>query len=721
MVRSSAKRKLTWIATSILILVIPFSLQKGALWPFFVWAGGLVALFWSIYEPPGIPRRLPSRFYPYKQVALLSLLILSFFLRVYRIFDLPPGLWVDEIYTASNAMELTENGWANPFRMTPLVGPGWVETSNLYLYFVRFIWLLFPGFKYIQVKMVSIIPGVVAIFLLYSLVKRLWGVRAGLAAAFFMAVSSWQITLSRWGWDEVLLTALQIPVFLYLWKGMKKGRIFNFAVAGLFLGLCQYTYAASRIIAAFTFFFLFLECLLERRFFQRNKRNLAFFLIVFVLTTGPLALYFTKHPVAFSSRMKEVSLIADMRREGSVRPLIRNIRLHLGMFHFRGDPNVRHHIPYVPLLDLVSGIFMLIGFIVVVLRIRNPKYRFILLWPALALLGGVLSAGVEAPQSYRTGIAAPGVFALCGVGWFFSFNFFRRRIVKNRQIAVIITIMLFCLAFLLNVQRYFVRYPKTPELQTQFWGSAETEFVRDLNATSEDDDFIIFDATYHSDYFFVLKTVKRLILKPKTAYFRPETGKIYDVQFRKELSPETVSGSILAIPSFRRFVYDELFPGIEWKQIRRDSEKKGLYTETSEILNTEKFREGPDPEEDFPFEIQYYAGQKIIETKLAAEMTFENIPKEAGRIEVHSSLILPNDYHSILEIRSENSATLIVDGMQILTEKDGPTIVPLGAGKRRLLLRINIETKPVETKIYWRPDFEHDNPVPPSFFTRITP
>ena len=686
-------------------MVLPFILsERGGVALFFLWVASLGGILLSLYSFPShrITRsKIPSS----TSVLALFILLIAVFMRLYRLGAIPPGLWVDEIYTASNAMELNAGGyWKNPLRMTPLVGEGWVETSNLYLYFVRGVWLIF-GRNYLGVKMASVLPGISAVWLIFLLGRKLWGDRAALAASFFLAVSSWQVTLSRWGWDEVLLTALQLPAYLYLWRGIQKRKIFYFALGGIFSGLCLYTYASSRLIALLVFFFLIMECVFNRGFFRRTRKGLMAFLLLFLLTSLPLTIYFTEHKSAFTSRISEVSIMNEVRAQGSLAPLWRNIILHLGMFHVTSDPNIRHHIAGAALLDKVSGLFLLLGLIMTLSRMGHQRNRFLLLWLGFGLLGGILSRGVEAPQSYRAGVAAPAVFLLCGIGFADAGRFVmaRLRSIWARRMAVLAGIFFLIICFGLNFRRYFILYPNDPSLWRQFWGAEHTFQARLLKSRQKAGARVYLDAAFGSNYYFPYAIAREIIMGERLPIFDP----------LEPPNTEQKGGLEIYIPPFRRAVYMRLFPEAHVSPYITPTGDVTFISVpvTDDMLVRLSSRTQPVFK---PVNVACYADSERLFAESIATLELKPPAKKVTRMTAHSYLCLPADYYATFKLEGATSATLAIDGGIDLRAIDGERVVLLKKGVHPLEICADVKYGSV-IRLFWRPDFEHLEPVPSTF------
>ena len=107
--------------------------------------------------------------------------------------------------------------------------------------------------------------------------------------------------------------------------------------------------------------------------------------------------------------------------------LISNLRSHIGVWGFAGDPNWRHNYDSRPLLNLAEALFFWIGLLVVLVRWRWPAYRLLPIWLAAFLLPAVLA--YEAPaNTLRLIGTVPAVYLCIGIGLWHAFDALARRL-----------------------------------------------------------------------------------------------------------------------------------------------------------------------------------------------------------------------------------------------------------------------------------------------------
>ncbi|MGE5236311.1 MAG: glycosyltransferase family 39 protein [Acidobacteriota bacterium] len=402
-------RRTLWIAS-----MAASAATAGLLWtttggwlPFVTWLASIgcaVAVIGSLRTGPRLNRS--------DRGLLVALVVLAGGFRLWRIMTVPNGLWIDELATAVNAAHLAHAPFS-PFGSTPLFadGPQWVHTSNLYLY-ACLILLKLTGFSQLGVKSLSVLPGIAAPPLLFLLARRFLPRPAALAAAGLLAVSSWHVTVSRWGWDEVLVTSLAIALFAKLLDGTDRGSAAGLYLAGALAGVAQYTYVAARLTALAAVGFIAVRVVTKGG--RPLARRSALFLAGLIQVVLPLLVRSTQVPQYLDVRAAEVSILPRLRH-GDLGPLVDNLGAYSGMFHFRGDPNPRQNLPGKPMLDPLVGVLFAAGLLIAVFHLRWPEMQLCLCWLGFGLLGGILSVSSATPNSYRVGQVEPACLLLAAV------------------------------------------------------------------------------------------------------------------------------------------------------------------------------------------------------------------------------------------------------------------------------------------------------------------
>ena len=378
-----------------------------------------------------------------KDLALLGLLILvAAFLRLYRLNDVPPGLYHDEAFNGLDAIRILQAGWYPLF----FEGNGGREPLFIYLEAISIKML---GASPFALRIVSALVGLSTIPMLYVLTKLMFASvgseearRIALLAATGLTTSYWHVHFSRIGFRTILLPLFIVMTLWLFWQGWFTGKKGFFVGAGVLLGASAYTYIAARLLPLVLLAFILWECLkegwatLKRRGNQlsaitsngdsnqpalqvprfSDRLNGIFLLtLVSLVLFAPLGCYFETHPFAWSSRVKDVSIltISSEYREVALATLS-NLGKVLRMFVDQGDWQWRHNLPCRPALNTISSIGFWTGIAMAICRLNRPQYGLTLLWVGVMLSAMVFST--DAPNTLRSLGAAPAVYILAAIG-----------------------------------------------------------------------------------------------------------------------------------------------------------------------------------------------------------------------------------------------------------------------------------------------------------------
>jgi streptogramin lyase len=245
----------------------------------------------------------------------------------------------------------------------------------------------------------------------------------------------------------------------FLLRGLRRQKLIDFALAGIFLalGLCFYT-SFRLVLPAFGLFGLY--CLIAYPFLiRRSWLGLLILSLGMALVVTPLVMYAYHQPDIFWARVQDTYLLANKTPEERLPVLIESIRKHLFMFNYVGDPNGRHNLPGEPMLDPILGALMVLGFFLALRWIWRPAALLLPLWLGISLLGGILSLDFEAPQSLRANGALPVAYIFAVVPIYGLWQEWRRLRFGRRYPRLFVWPLLALLLYVgyLNYEDYFGR------------------------------------------------------------------------------------------------------------------------------------------------------------------------------------------------------------------------------------------------------------------------
>jgi 4-amino-4-deoxy-L-arabinose transferase-like glycosyltransferase len=400
-------------------------------------------------------------------VAALAVTFLAVAFRCWRLFTVPPGLYIDEVLTARNALAWRLDPHAGLFGSRPLLTPGWVETQNLYLALASALMGL-GGDGPLGIRLVSVVPSLAAVPLIYWLAAQLSDRRTGLLAAFFLACSHWAVRSGRTGWDAVLMVTLQLAALACLVHAQRRDRI-AFAIAGgALVGLSLYTYVAARLVLLHAVVWLAWEgrALSPRpsseasspdRFGRVLARVIAFLASVLVIAI-PL-----RRQLENASPSIRVTQLSVFSHDHPIQAIFENLLGHALMFNVRGGTYARDALPGFPMLDPLTGALFLVGLVAVALHAADAglRFRLLLTWPAFMVLGGVLSTSGEGPPyPYRVLALAPWACLAAAIGGVALWDATRNRFTRPTRVGIATIALLAVLA--VNAWVLFIAGPRDP-------------------------------------------------------------------------------------------------------------------------------------------------------------------------------------------------------------------------------------------------------------------
>ncbi len=353
-------------------------------------------------------------------LALVVILAVAGFLRLYRLDQLPPGLHYDEAFKGVMARQVIA-GIQRPILFTENL------TEEPMMVYATALSFLLMGESAFALRLVSAVAGLATVAALYMLARALFSNSrlgssghatkpferfprlAALVSAFVLAILYWHVNFSRLGMEPILLPLLLTLAFGFLWRGYQSGKKLDFLLGGAFLGGTQYTYKAALFVPILTVLAIGLEILVNRGFWTRYRTGLAVFIFAAVLVFSPLGLYFATHPSEFIERPSTVTVAST----GPL-TLVENTARVAGMFFVRGDENPRSNLPGRPVLDPFLALGFVAGLAVTLARFRSSQARFLLLWLGVMVLPSILTD--FAPHFGRSIGAVPAIALLSGLG-----------------------------------------------------------------------------------------------------------------------------------------------------------------------------------------------------------------------------------------------------------------------------------------------------------------
>lgn len=396
--------------------------------------------------------------------SLLAVLLLTLALRLYRFPEIPPGLNHDEAENGFDALAilagrgggvyLPNNGGREPLQM-------YLEAAAMAVFGPTTFAIRFPS-------VLAATAGVLAVYLL----GREWfgwlGRRAthgpALFAALFLTLMVTDLTLSRMAYRANWLPFFSALALLFLLRGLRRGRTLDFVLAGIAIGVGQYTYIAARFLPIAAIVVAATLLMVRAALWRTCWPGLAIMLLVATVAAAPLATHLLLHPNAHLDHLNYVALTHPDHQTS----FWENAARVPGMFLFQGDPNWRHNFSGRPLFDPIVGALFVLGLAAgaryVVRRATPPATRGAILaagaWVLIFLAPTALSEG--APNFLRSVGLFSVIVLFPALGLLLVLDWLRRGGVGPRW-AWAVGAAVFLLSGVLTVKTYFVDFPNRLE------------------------------------------------------------------------------------------------------------------------------------------------------------------------------------------------------------------------------------------------------------------
>lgn len=444
-----------------------------------------------------------------KYIILALILIIAFFLRFYKLGEIPNGLQQDETSIGYNAYSIVKTGKDEYGKAHPLIFKAFGEYKLPgYIYIATLPIALF-GTTAFSVRLPSAVLGALTILLVYALVAELFIDKnkdtIALFSALFVALNPWHIHFSRGAFEVTpALFFLTLGVWSFL-LATRKQIVWPYLISALGFILSMYTYNITRVLSPIIALYLILFYRRTIHLSIQTAGILGLFVVSLlipflytVFTSGGFSaargtLLFTSPTIQaqvleFRSYMTHLPVwIAKLLFNSSVSILwlyLMNIinYLSVSFLFIGGSLHGNHGIGTNGQFYVYELIFIVIG-IKYLIR-KKTISRGILFWWAMATV--MIAAGTrEAPQATRSFflIVPLEIFSAIGVV----------QIIKSWKSRAGLIFLIGCMSY--AILRFGFSYTQRfPVAYASAWRSADQELSSYIKKIEHNYEKIIFDS-----------------------------------------------------------------------------------------------------------------------------------------------------------------------------------------------------------------------------------
>lgn len=452
--------------------------------------GGLIgsAIAWrgaGTLEPPALGKKKTL-------VVLMLLVAVAAGLRMTRLEEVPKGfVMVDEPLIMAKARTYHDGD-----RQTYASGGVWVDGSiPLYL---EALGMKVFGQSLGQFRMEGAFLGTLMTILFFFLGRALAGDVGGLVIAAAWAAGLWPVTISRAPYFMVETVLITLMCFLFLWRGLRDGKGYYFAFAGLFWGFCFSVYTAAQVMLALVPWLLLVVALVEPKKRGVIAKGWMPLLAGMLIGLAPLAIWMWQgYPDTargyFSnfSQGHKIGVVEGVHGPlGMVDAVLGRVfgtfARGVSLFTKRGSNNPWYFPLAYPIVHPVVLFFFLTGLSACFARFRHGLHAFLIYWWFAGLLPMLASNPGTCPDDRRAIMALAPMILIAGTGFSASLGVASRLFPVRMRTAVLIAALLGSSAWLTTVtyDHYFNRNQQSYDLLSwdRVYGTQFAKTVFEENA-----------------------------------------------------------------------------------------------------------------------------------------------------------------------------------------------------------------------------------------------
>jgi 4-amino-4-deoxy-L-arabinose transferase-like glycosyltransferase len=349
------------------------------------------------------------------QVVLILILLLALALRIYRLDQVPPALFPDEISYVYDAYAILKTGadrTGDPFpvffRSLQWYSGSWLVIGSI----VPSIY--FFGLTEFAFRLPSALYGTLGVLFTYFLVRAMQQPReVAWTAAFFLAVSPWHFQISRLATEFVHFPTFLVLALWLFFLFVNSGRILSLCLSAVAFALDIYTYAPARLM---TPVMMVVCAVIFYRELVELKWRLVWPALCFMIITLPYIHFVITHSDELTARYRYLAAYNPDFPVSSLKLIVRNYFAHFSWdFLFgRGDDNLRHSTGKTGELYLFDFPLLLLG-LAKVIRERSRRSLFLIAWFLLFPVAASLTVeGI--PHALRSSLGLPVFQILSAIG-----------------------------------------------------------------------------------------------------------------------------------------------------------------------------------------------------------------------------------------------------------------------------------------------------------------
>ena len=339
---------------------------------------------------------------------VIILLLLAALLRTYDLANLPLGFSDQEILN----IRLVDNvRQGDIFVFYPGEDGGREGAYHVFLALAT----SFVGEGTIGFRIASVWLSLLSIAIIYTLGNHLFNPIVGVLAAGLVTVNMSSILLARTVSSDAAVLFLVSATLLALARSLPVYRrtrvvssnIFSFAALGMLLGIGLYVHPSSLFIVLGAMAYIAHLLYIRNLMFRQRRSYTGFAILLMLIISMPYLISSINLP-QYSAVHRTLLHYNDL-------PL-RSLSDGLLALIANGDASPLQNLPGRPLVDAFSGLLMIVGVVVCVLRRHRPRFMLMLIMFVLALPAALIVE--NSPNFARMTVILPLLAIFFGMGFY---------------------------------------------------------------------------------------------------------------------------------------------------------------------------------------------------------------------------------------------------------------------------------------------------------------
>lgn len=441
-----------------------------------------------------------------KNYILIFIIAVAILLRTVGLNNMPPSLYGDELTAAYDSYSILKTGHDQKGNFLPITFELGGSRPAGYIYAsVPFVWALGP--TALGIRMLSVLSGLGIVILMFLLGRKLFNSRVGILAAFLMAVSPWDLTLSRGGFETHFALFLTVGGIYSLL--LSKTKPWAILITATTFALAINTYSTYKLTVPLMTLLLIWFLKDFKLYFGKTYLKYTCASIIVLLFTGALLLnqaVFAGSEARFTSinvfGQKEIAgqISRNVNIERSISGLPNKIKpffynknneyfnlifnsyldnFSLDFLFIKGDENPRHNMAEVGEFYIGEMVLMLVGLIV--LSQQKRKMGLVIAWVMIAAVPASL---MLVPHALRSSLMLPPLVLLSALGANSLIG--QKKLSKNIPLALITVVI--AVQFVFYIQKYYLLVPVQFR---QFWSYSAKQASQLAIENSDSYDLVI--------------------------------------------------------------------------------------------------------------------------------------------------------------------------------------------------------------------------------------